>query len=151
MFSRSAPGGKACLGTIGPRSASVPAWVRATSASSTACAERLNIPHLKADPHGFVDTRYACRHDRGSDTFVVTAPPPGLVTVGGYRFVLHDIEQVVRRSSEGAALTALPDAVAGHRLAGIAAEAEDVRNALTEIGVNPLLTDAFRDRRPKAA
>ena len=114
-------------------------------------AERLNIPHLKADPHGFVDTRYACRHDRGSDTFVVTAPPPGLVTVGGYRFVLHDIEQVVRRASEGAALTALPDAVAGHRLAGIAAEAEDVRNALTEIGVNPLLTDAFRDRRPKAA
>jgi hypothetical protein len=26
-----------------------------------------------------------------------------------------------------------------------------VRAALAEIGVNPLLTDAFRDRRPKAA
>mgnify|MGYP003578806947 CR=1 FL=1 len=23
-------------------------------------AERLNIPHLRAHPHGFVDTRYAC-------------------------------------------------------------------------------------------
>ena len=66
-------------------------------------------------------------------------------------FVLHDIEQLVRRANEGALLTALPDAVAGHRLAGICDEAEDVRTALTEIGVNPLLTDAFRDRRPKAA
>jgi hypothetical protein len=41
--------------------------------------------------------------------------------------------------------------VAGHRLAGIAEEAEAVRATLTDIGVNPLLTDAFRDRRPKAA
>jgi hypothetical protein len=114
-------------------------------------AERLNIPHLKADPHGFVDTRYACRHDSVSDTFTVTAPPPGLVTVGGYRFVLSELEHVASRAGNGVALTALPDAVAGHRLAGIAEEAEAVRAALAEIGVNPLLTDAFRDRRPKAA
>jgi hypothetical protein len=114
-------------------------------------AERLNIPHLKADGHGFVDTRYACRADRGSDTFVVTAPPPGLVTVGGYRFVLSELENTVRKASDGAMLTALPDAVAGHRLAGISEDTEGMRATLTEIGVNPLLTDAFRDRRPKAA
>ncbi len=114
-------------------------------------AERLNIPHLKADHQGFVDTRYACRADRGSDTFVVTAPPPGLVTVGGYRFVLSELEGTVRKVNDGAMLTALPDAVAGHRLAGICEDIEAVRTQLTEIGVNPLLTDAFRDRRPKAA
>lgn len=114
-------------------------------------AERLNIPHLKADAHGFVDTRYACRADRGSDTFVVTAPPPGLITVGGYRFVLSELESTIRKASDGAMLTALPDAVAGHRLAGISEDAETTRATLAEIGVNPLLTDAFRDRRPKAA
>jgi len=114
-------------------------------------AERLNIPHLKADGHGFVDTRYACRADRGSDTFVVTAPPPGLVTVGGYRFVLSELENTVRKASDGAMLTALPDAVVGHRLAGISEDADGTRATLAEIGVNPLLTGAFRDRRPKAA
>ncbi len=113
--------------------------------------ERINGPHLKADSHGFVDTRYACRADRSSDTFVVTAPPPGLVTVGGYRFVLSEIENTVRQANESAMVTALPDAVAGHRLAGICEDVEAVRKELTEIGVNPLVADAFRDRRPKAA
>jgi len=114
-------------------------------------AERHNLPHLKTDSHGFVDTRYACRADRSSDTFVVTAPPPGLVTVGGYRFVLSELENTVRQVTDGAMLTALPDAVAGHRLAGICEDVEAVRKELTQLGVNPLVTDAFRDRRPKAA
>ena len=83
-------------------------WCRSTP--SPPGAERLNIPHLKADPHGFVDTRYACRHDSGSDTFTVTAPPPGLVAVGGYRFVLSELEHVVRRAG-----TARADRPAGRR------------------------------------
>ena len=65
--------------------------------------------------------------------------------------MLSELEHTVRRAGDNAALTALPDAVAGHRLAGISDAAEDVRATLAEIGVNPLLTDAFRDRRPKAA
>ena len=74
----------------------------------------------------------------------MTAPPPGIVSVGGYRFVLSELEELVRRADGGAFITALPDALAGHRLAGISGAGGDVRAALAELGVNPLLADAFR-------
>jgi hypothetical protein len=41
----------------------------------------------------------------------------------------------------------LPDALAGHRLAGTARDQECLRAALRDLGVNPLLIDAFRTRR----
>jgi hypothetical protein len=86
--------------------------------------------------------------DRASDTLVVTAPPPGLVSVGGYRFAQNEIDGVVRRASPRAFVTALPDALAGHRLAGICGEAIDIRSALAGLGVNPLIANAFRSGTP---
>jgi len=49
--------------------------------------------------------------------------------------------------SEDGSLAALPDRLAGHRLAGVANDRERVRRALEVRGVNPLLVAAFRDRR----
>jgi len=49
---RSAPGGKACAGTMGPRSASVPATVRVVSATVNAPAEPCGAPML---PQGIGD------------------------------------------------------------------------------------------------
>jgi hypothetical protein len=115
-------------------------------------AERLPEPYLKANPEGFVDTGYACRLDRMTDTFMVSGPPPGVVSVGGYRFLLSELEQMVQRTNSGAFVAALPDALAGHRLAGISGEAGDLRAALMAQGVNPLVADAFRNQRlPKTA
>ena len=114
-------------------------------------AERLQAPHLKADHRGFVDTGYACRVDSMTDTFVVTGPPPGMVTVGGYRFVLSELEELVRGADRGALITALPDALAGQRLAGTPGESGDVRATLAGLGVNPLLLDAFGERRKAKA
>ncbi len=105
-------------------------------------AERRGMPYLRADAAGFVDTRYPCRLDPASGTFAVAGPPPGMVAVGGYRFALAELEERVRRTDSAAFVTALPDALAGHRLAGIAAT-DDMRSALTALGVNPLLADAF--------
>jgi hypothetical protein len=114
-------------------------------------AERGDAPHLKADAGGFVDTHYACRVDAATGTFAVTAPPPGIVTVGGYRFAVSELEQQVHSVDNGAFVTALPDALAGHRLAGISVTG-DVHTVLTGRGANPLLTDAFADwRKPTAA
>jgi hypothetical protein len=70
--------------------------------------------------------------------------------VGGYRFVLNQLEELVRRTNRGAFVTALPDALAGHRLAGISGETGDIRSALTALGVNPLLAAAFGEPRPRA-
>lgn len=107
-------------------------------------AARLPAPHLKADAEGFVDTLYPCRIDRMMGNVTVTGPPPGIVSVGGYRFVLSELEGVVRRANSGASVTALPDALAGYRLGGICGGGDDVRAALAGHGVNPLIADAFQ-------
>jgi hypothetical protein len=43
-------------------------------------------------------------------------------------------------------LTALPDRLCGHRLAGRANNNARARGALAELGLNPLMVEAFRDR-----
>lgn len=92
-----------------------------------------------------VDTGYAARLDRDGRIHI-TAPPAGLVSVGGYRFMSDDLNEWAKRLGNGALLTALPDRLSGHRLAGRAAHNARAREALVELGLNPLMTDAFRDR-----
>jgi hypothetical protein len=101
---------------------------------------------LKID-EGFVDTEYPCRLDRESNTLSISGPPAGLIGVGGYRFAWRELQDLLAELGEGASLAALPDRLAGHRLAGVAADRERVRNALAARGINPLLLAAFRDRR----
>jgi hypothetical protein len=112
-------------------------------------ADQFGAPHLKADTEGFVDTFYPCRLDWAEDTLEVTGPPPSVVSVGSYRFVLSELEALVRRTDGRAFVTALPDALAGHRLAGMSAGG--VRAELAELGVNSLIVDALDDSSPKAA
>ena len=86
---------------------------------------------------------------------IVNGPPPGIVSFGGYRFVMRELRDLVARPENGAgSLAVLPDALAGHRLAGTAADCALVQQSLTKLGANPLLVHAFRDRgtdlRPSA-
>jgi hypothetical protein len=69
------------------------------------------------------------------------------MAVGGYRFLAHDLEAWARRLGQGALLTALPDRVCGHRLAGRAQDNARAREAILELGLNPLMAEAFRDSR----
>jgi acyl-CoA synthetase (AMP-forming)/AMP-acid ligase II len=102
---------------------------------------------LKIDAEGFVDTEYPCRLDRESDTLIVSGPPAGLINVGGYRFAWRELQDLLAELGAGGSLAALPDRLAGHRLAGVAADRERVGSALAARGVNPLVVAAFRDRR----
>jgi acyl-CoA synthetase (AMP-forming)/AMP-acid ligase II len=99
-----------------------------------------------ADGNGFADTGYPCRLDRDRSRIVVTGPPPGLVSVGGYRFRQEDLQSIAASLGD-AVLTALPDALAGHRLAGQSADREAIRQALAARGYNPLIAGAFTVRR----
>jgi hypothetical protein len=113
-------------------------------------AERSGLPCLKVAPTGFVDTGYACRRD--SPTMVLTAPPLGVVSIGGYRFVLRELQDFVSRVENGnGTLAVLPDVHAGHRLAGIAADHDTLEATLARLGANPLLVSAFHKRRRPAA
>jgi hypothetical protein len=103
------------------------------------------------DAYGFVDTGYPCRFAPGSGTLVVTGPPAGLVSVGGYRFVLAKLQETVSRIEPGAMIAAFPDGLTGQRIAGNAAGREALQEALAQGGHSPLVVDAFRQRRSAEA
>src|SRR5262245_33723976 len=75
--------------------------------------EKTGLPALSVAPDGFSDTGYACQVDPDG-TMTVTGPPPGLLSVGGYRFAARDLDETVRRIEDRATLAALPDALAGY-------------------------------------
>jgi acyl-CoA synthetase (AMP-forming)/AMP-acid ligase II len=101
---------------------------------------------LAQPPHDHVDTGYAARLDRSTGAICITAPPSGIMAVGGYRFLSQDLQEWARRLGQGALLTALPDRLSGYRLAGRAQDNTRAREALGELGLNPLMVEAFRDR-----
>jgi AMP-binding enzyme len=97
-------------------------------------------------PCDHVDTGYAARIDRATGAIYITAPPAGIMAVGGYRFRSQDLQEWAKRLGQGALLTALPDRLSGYRLAGRAQDNPRAREALGELGLNPLMVEAFRDR-----
>ena len=88
-------------------------------------SERTQFPHVKITPQtDSIDTGYACPGAKLSSAMIVSGPPPGVVSVGGYRFVTRKLQTLVGPVDDGSTLAALPDALAGHRLAGSAADRE---------------------------
>jgi hypothetical protein len=126
-------------GTLGLRGPMVPVAAYATSDRSSDAFASLSQPD-------YVDTGYAARVDRTTGAIIITAPPSGVMAVGGYRFLADDLQEWARRLGQNAMLTALPDRLSGHRLAGRASDNARAREALTELGLNPLMVEAFRDR-----
>lgn len=94
----------------------------------------------------FIDTGFPCRIAADGVSIEIAGPPSGLVGCGGYRFLMHELSALVSRVDPDGILIALPDTLAGHRLAGFAADRNGIRTALQEIGANPLLVAAFRDQ-----
>jgi hypothetical protein len=128
-------------GMLALRGPMVPVAAYAPSAPSTTSL----IPQPPLD---YVDTGYAARLDRTTGALCITAPPTGIMAVGGYRFLAHDLQEWAKRLGQGALLTALPDRLSGHRLAGRAQDNARAREALSALGLNPLMSEAFRDSRP---
>jgi acyl-CoA synthetase (AMP-forming)/AMP-acid ligase II len=96
----------------------------------------------------YVDTGYAARRDRANGALCITAPPSGVLSVGGYRFLSNDLQEWAKRLAQGTMLTALPDRMSGYRLAGRASDNARAREAMAALGLNPLMVEAFRDRAP---
>lgn len=93
-----------------------------------------------------VDTGYGVRLDRNTNMIEITSPPGGIFAVGGYRFLAKDLEEWSKRLGSDTMLTALPDQLNGYKLAGRSQNTGRVREALAELGLNPLMIDAFRNR-----
>jgi hypothetical protein len=109
-------------------------------------AERSGGPRLKV-ADGAIDTGYACRVDRETKLLTIDGPPAGIVSVGGYRFALRAAQDLIAGIEDGSTLAALPDLLAGHRLAGAGGDRDAICDALLAHGANPLLVAAFRARK----
>ena len=97
-----------------------------------------------------VDSGYSARVNRNTNVIEITSPPGGIFSIGGYRFLSKDLEEWSKRLGSDTMLTALPDQLNGHRLAGRAQDMGRVREALGELGLNPLMVEAFRSRAEPA-
>jgi hypothetical protein len=95
----------------------------------------------------FIDTGFPCRIGADAFTVEIGGPPAGLVSFGGYRFAMRELSALISRFDPTSILVALPDALAGHRLAGSAADCDAIRLALRGSGANPLVVAAFEGRR----
>jgi hypothetical protein len=110
-------------------------------------AERGGAPKFKVSETA-IETGYPCRVDRDTKLLTIDGPPSGIISVGGYRFALRAMQELVGGIEDGSTLAALPDMLAGHRLAGSGSDRDAICDALLAHGANPLLVAAFRARRP---
>ena len=108
-------------------------------------AERGGAVRFKVS-NSAIDTFYPCRVDRETKLLAIDGPPAGVVSVGGYRFALRAAQDLIAGIEDGSTLAALPDLLAGHRLAGGGADRDAICDALLAHGANPLLVAAFRAR-----
>lgn len=129
-------------GTLGLRGAMVPMHAFPPG------AEHGYAPFLASDPEGLIDTGLACRRRLDANTLTMTAPVPGMRTIGGYRFHERTLEEIVAAADAEATIVAVPDATLGQRLAGSARDRAGVVAALQATGANPLIAGAFRPRGP---
>jgi hypothetical protein len=114
-------------------------------------AETASEPHLTVDGLGFTDTGFPCRFDRDSSIFVVTAPPGGITSIGGYRLHQVAVDAAVAGIDSAATIVALPDAILGQRLAGSTNGRDAVIKEAQARGFNALIAGAFEARVQNAA
>jgi hypothetical protein len=103
-----------------------------------------NESDAQADP--FVDTGFPCQADADRGTLTITGGPPGLSTVGGYRFARRELDSALGGPASNGTIAALPHALLGERLAGNAPDPDRLEGELTRRGLNPLVATAFRPR-----
>jgi hypothetical protein len=109
-------------------------------------ADRGPAPRFSRDRAGYVDTGFACRIDHPTRALIVTAPPPGITAIGGYRFHLNEVDELVAQTDPDATIVALPDADLGQRFAGSVPNRAGLLSNLRTLGVNPLISEAFQPR-----
>lgn len=130
---------RTAAGTLAMRGALVPKFPLPSE------VDHVGKPAIAIGADGFADTGYPCTLDAAAKTLTIVGAPAGIVGVGGYRFGLRALADTASGVEPGSSVTVRPDGFGGVRLAGTAADREQVRAALAEKGVNALVVEAFGD------
>lgn len=100
---------------------------------------------------GEVATGYRCRLDPRDASVTITAPPAGIVGIGGYRLARSEIDTTASLFGGDTGVAILPNRLTGQRLAGTSEDRATVHALLTEQGCHALLAGAFAPPRSAAA
>lgn len=91
-----------------------------------------------------VDTGYACLLDGETRSVTLSGRPSGTISIGGYRFAIGELQDMIGEVQPGGILAVLPDLLTGEKIAGFAADPSAMRRELARMGVSPLVIEAFR-------
>ncbi|MCC6949006.1 MAG: acyl--CoA ligase [Bradyrhizobiaceae bacterium] len=102
-----------------------------------------HTPRVEFDADGFARTGFRCRKvGENDDGIALTASPERVVTVGGLRFGLDDLQSRFAQTSSGIKIAAVEDPLLGERLRIEAENPSAAAAALKAAGHSPLVVQA---------
>jgi hypothetical protein len=118
-------------------------WLRGPMVPREAYPAGLGSYRTARDADGFVRTGYRCRSD-GNGGLIVEAGPDRVVSVGGLRFGLDDLQSRFAAIGEDVKILTVEDPLLGERLRIEAANPEAAAAALLAAGHSQLIVDATK-------
>lgn len=145
----SAPSGAAGAPTVAEaRQSAGQVWLRGPMVPKEAYPPGLGSFRTQRDGEGFVRTGFRC-HSDGNGGLIVEAGPDRVISVGGLRFGLNDLQSRFTACGGGIRLTAIEDPLLGQRLHVEADDRRAAAEALLAAGHSPLIVDAAIGREAK--
>jgi hypothetical protein len=118
-------------------------WLRGAMVPREAYPPGLGNYRTARDADGFVRTGYRCRSD-GNGSVIVEAGPERVVSVGGLRFGLNDLQSRFAAIGEDVKILAVEDPLLGERMRIVAANPEAAAAAFQAAGHSQLVVDAAK-------
>jgi len=119
-------------------------WLRGPMVPREAYPPGLGNYRTARDADGFVRTGYRCRSD-GKGSLIVEAGPERVVSVGGLRFGLNDLQSRFASIGEDVKILTVEDPLLGERLRIEAANPGAAAAALLAAGHSQLIVDATKE------
>lgn len=118
-------------------------WLRGPTVPHESYPRGLANFRLARDADGFVRTGFRCRSN-GNGGLVIEAGPDRVVSIGGLRFGLDDLQTRFSAIAENVRVSAIEDPLLGERLRIEAADPEAAAAALLAAGHSQLVIDAAK-------
>jgi hypothetical protein len=125
-------------------------WLRGPMVPHEAYPPGLGNYRVARDAEGFVRTGFRCRSD-GNGALIVEAGPHRVVSIGGLRFGLDDLQTRFSAIDENVKVLAIEDPLLGERLRIETADRESAVAALLAAGHSQLVIDAIKEERSHRA